>query len=95
LIDNWVRNIKDTYFAHKFEIDKISHESDRVNKLVELNVIEQVKNLAHTSIIQKAWHQRNGPHIHGWVYDLNNGLLKELVTLEPGSQLDSAYRYDF
>lgn len=95
LIDNWVRNIKDTYFSHKFEIDKISNEADRVNKLVELNVIEQVKNLAHTSIIQKAWHNRKGPHIHGWVYDLNNGLLKELVSLEPGSELDPAYRYDF
>lgn len=95
LIDNWVRNIKDTYFSHKFEIDKISNEADRVNKLVELNVIEQVKNLAHTSIIQKAWHTRKGPHIHGWVYDLNNGILKELVSLEPGSQIDPAYRYDF
>jgi carbonic anhydrase len=95
LIDNWVRNIKDTYFAHKFEIDKINHESDRVNKLVELSVVEQVKNLAHTSIIQKAWNSRQAPHVHGWVYDLNNGQLKELVSLEPGSQVDSVYRYDF
>lgn len=95
LIDNWVRNIKDTYFTHKFEIEKISSERDRVNKLVEFNVLEQVKNLTHTSIIQKAWHDRQAPHIHGWVYDLDSGLLKELVTIKPGSEIDSAYRYDF
>ena len=95
LIDNWVRNIKDTYFSHKFEIDKISHESEKVNKLVELNVIEQVKNLAHTSIIQKAWHERQKPYVHGWVYDLGTGTLKELVTLSPDTSIDSAYKYEF
>lgn len=95
LINNWVRNIKDTYFTHKFEIDKISNEQDRVNKLVELNVIEQVKNLAHTSIIQGAWHERQYPYVHGWVYDLASGTLKELVTLSPNTSIDSAYKYDF
>lgn len=95
LINNWVRNIKDTYFTHKIEIDRIASESERVNKLVELNVIEQVKNLAHTSIIQKAWHERQVPHVHGWIYDLNTGLIKELITLSPGATLDSAYKYDF
>ncbi len=95
LIDNWVRNIKDTYFTHKFEIEKISTEREKVNKLVEFNVLEQVKNLTHTAIIQKAWHDRQAPHIHGWVYDLDSGLLKELVTIKPGSEIDSAYRYDF
>jgi carbonic anhydrase len=95
LIDNWVRNIKDTYFTHKFEIDGAKSENERVNKLVEFNVMEQVKNLAHTSIIQRAWHERQAPHIHGWVYDLNQGLLKELVTMGPESKLDSVYKYDF
>ncbi len=94
LINNWVRNIKDTYFAHKFEIDQLS-SGERVNKLVELNVIEQVKNLAHTSIIQKAWHENQRPYLHGWVYDLNTGTLKELVTIAPGSTLDSAYKLEF
>jgi carbonic anhydrase len=95
LIDNWVRNIKDTYFTHKAEIDHSKSDSERINRLVELNVMEQVKNLVHTSIVQRAWHEREAPHIHGWVYDLNNGSLKELITMGPNSEIDSAYRYRF
>jgi carbonic anhydrase len=95
LIDNWVRNIKDTYFSHKLEIDSLKTEASRVNRLVEMSVMEQVKNLAHTSIVQKAWHDRQMPHIHGWVYDLNTGTLKELVSMGPESQIDSAYKYEF
>jgi len=57
--------------------------------------MEQVKNLVHTSIVQRAWHERQAPHIHGWVYDLNNGSLKELITMGPHSEIDSAYRYNF
>lgn len=95
IIDNWIRNIEDTYYFHKVEVDSIKSESEKVNRLVELNVVEQVKNLSHTSIIQKAWHERKGPHVHGWVYDLNTGLVKQLITLDPGTHLDSAYRYDF
>jgi len=95
LIDNWVRNIEDTYFSHKVEVDSVKDEAGKVNRLVELNVIAQVRNLAHTSIIQKAWHGLNQPYVHGWVYDINTGLLKQLITLEPGTNIDSAYRYDF
>jgi carbonic anhydrase len=94
LIDNWVRNIKDTYFVHKRDLDGLS-EADKVNKLVEFNVIEQVKNIAHTSIIQKTWHNHQRPHIHGWVYDLNNGILKQLISIEPNFKVDDSYRYDF
>lgn len=93
IIDNWVRNIKDTYFTHKKEIDNLQ-DINKVNRLVELNVLEQVNNLSHTSIIQKAWKDFEAPHIHGWVYDLNSGLIKQLVTLNPDSQVDSAYHYD-
>lgn len=95
LIDNWIRNIEDTYFSHKVEVDSIKDESAKVNRLVELNVVGQVRNLAHTAIIQKAWKASQQPYVHGWVYDLNNGLIKQLITLEPDTQLDSAYRYDF
>ena len=95
LINNWVRNIKDTYFLNKLEIDGKGTEKERVNRLVELNVIEQVRNLSHTSIIQKAWHERKMPHIHGWVYDLGSGTLKELVTIAPDTVLDPAYTYKF
>ncbi len=95
LIDNWIRNIKDTYFNHFEQINTLKTEPERVNRLVEFNVMEQVKNLSHTSIVQRAWHERKAPHIHGWVYDLHSGLLKNLVTLEAGSTIDPAYRYDF
>lgn len=95
LIDNWVINIKDTYLEHKIELERAPSESEKVNKLVEYNVKQQVKNLLHTSIIQKAWAERNAPIIHGWVYDLNSGLIKELVSLKPGMTIDSAHRYDF
>lgn len=95
LIDNWVRNIKDTLFTHKQEIEGIANEMDRVNKLVELNVMRQVYNVAHTAIVQKAWADRQYPYIHGWVYDLNTGLLKEISTITPETKLDSVYKYNF
>ena len=95
LINNWVRNIKDVYFTHKMEIDRILDEKDKVNKLVELNVVEQVMNLAHTSVIQKTWKDKVDLHIHGWVYDLNTGQLKELITLSSENQLNDVYKYTF
>ena len=95
LIDNWIRNIKDTYFTHKVEVDACMSEAERVNKLVEFNVIEQVRNLSHTAVIQKAWKNLTQPFVHGWVYDINSGQLKELITLGPKTNIDSAYRYDF
>lgn len=95
LIDNWIRNIEDTYFSHKVEVDAIKDEFSKVNRLVELNVVEQVRNLAHTSIIQRAWHNHQQPFVHGWVYDINTGLVKQLITLEPDTKIDSAYKYEF
>ncbi len=95
MINNWVRNIKDAYFTHKAEVEQISDPVLKLNRMVELNVIEQVKNLAHTSIVQKSWNDETIPFVHGWVYDLNNGRLKPLITIQPGSEIDSAYRYDF
>lgn len=95
LINNWVRNIKDTYLAHKVDVDSKQGEMERVNRLVELNVIEQVKNLSHTSIVQRAWLEGNYPIIHGWVYDLKTGLLKQLITLDSNAELDAVFKYDF
>lgn len=95
LINNWVRNIKDVYLAHKVEVDSKQSEMERVNRLVELNVIEQVKNLCHTSIVQRAWVEGNYPIIHGWVYDLKTGLLKQLIMMDSNSELDSVFKYDF
>lgn len=95
LVNNWVRNIKDIYFTHKAEINSIKDEMEQVNRLVELNVMEQVKNLSHTSIIQKSWLNGNYPIIHGLVYDLNTGLLKTLVKIDGSSEMDDIYKYKF
>jgi carbonic anhydrase len=94
LMNNWVRNIKDNYFFHKAEVDSLDGAA-RVNRMVELNVMEQVKNIAHTSIIQREWVTGDLPKIHGWVYDLNTGLLKDLLTITKDTELDSSFRYDF
>jgi carbonic anhydrase len=95
LIDNWVRNIEDTYFTHRVEVDSIKAETEKVNRLVELSVLAQVRNLAHTSIIQRSWKKSQQPYVHGWVYDINTGLIKQLLTLEPDTKIDTAYRYEF
>jgi carbonic anhydrase len=96
VIDHWIRNIKDTYSFHRFEVDGIKSESERVNRLVELNVMAQVKNLASTSIIQKAWKERSGfPALHGWVYDINTGLCKSMAMIQSADELDVAHRYTF
>lgn len=95
IINHWVRNIQDTLFTNKVEIDSKTTEMDKVNRLVELNVIAQVHKLVRTSIVQEAWHQNQPLHIHGWIYDINSGGLNELITLHSDTKIDSAYRYDF
>ncbi|MEL1242933.1 carbonate dehydratase [Flavobacterium sp. DGU11] len=78
LIDNWIRHIKDVYRHNKQYLDSIINEQDRFNAFVELNVKEQVTDLAKTSIVQNAW--RNGQQLclHGWVYGLDTGIVKDL-----------------
>ncbi|MCC9137839.1 carbonic anhydrase [Pontibacter silvestris] len=78
LIDNWLRNIKDIMRLHEGEITAIKDEEARLRRLVELNVIEQVSNLYKTSIIQNAMQANNPPKIHGLVYDIKEGILKDL-----------------
>ena len=95
IINNWVRNIKDVYSVNKQDLDLIPAESDQLNRLVELSVLEQVKNLYHTSIIQKSWKDIQLPYIHGMVYDLNTGLLKTLQTVGPDFEIDPAHKYEF
>ena len=94
-IDNWLRNIKDVYRLHQKELDGISDEKLRSNRLVELNVIEQVLNVCKTSTIQNAWNERNFPHIHGWVYDVGNGVIKDLeVSVKNNKDMSEIYRFD-
>lgn len=95
LINKWLRNIKEVYKMYKPDIDAISDPIEKANKLVEYNVIEQCQDLIKTSIIQKSWNQRNAPHIYGWVYGLNNGLVSELVKIEPDFEnINPIFRYD-
>jgi carbonic anhydrase len=94
LLNKWLRNLKDIYFHHRSEIDQIENEIDRVNKLVEINVIEQVNNLVKTSVVQKAWMHRQTPKIHGWVYDMQTGLLNSVIELNHESPIDETYRFD-
>jgi carbonic anhydrase len=78
LINKWLRNIKDVYRLHRAELNSLTSEDERFKRLVELNVIEQVYNLHKTSIIQRAWDGHANLHVHGWVYDLRQGLIKDL-----------------
>ncbi len=95
MVDNWLRNIKDVYHEHKIELDAIPDFDKKADRLTELNVIEQAKNLAKTRIIQDAWHRGQELQIHGWVYGLNNGMIKELNTIynEKGD-VEKIYHYD-
>lgn len=86
LIDNWLRNIKDVYRLHSHELERITDHETKVNRLVELNVTEQVYNVCKTTIIQNAWKERTDLHVHGWVIDLKSGLVKDLKVSSSGSK---------
>ncbi len=93
-LNMWLRNIKDVYRFHRNELDAIKNENDRTNRLVELNVKEQVMNLAKTSIIQRAWQNEKRPDLHGWVYGLADGLIKPVFDMQAGTSIDPLYEYD-
>jgi len=95
LIDNWIRHIKDVYRHHATELNSIDGEKDRFNRFVELNVVEQVFDLAKTSIVQGACKKKKELHIHGWVYDIADGLINDLeVTIRNNESLGEVYKLD-
>jgi carbonic anhydrase len=95
VIDNWIRHIKDVYRMYHDEVDAIADPQERENRFTELNVVEQVYHLSKTSIIQNSWQKRKGPFLHGWVYDLGNGLIKDLdVTFSDDSELPEFYKFE-
>lgn len=94
IINKWLRNIKDVYRIHKDEVDSATDENDRLNKLIEINIKEQVYNLAKTSIVQTAWKNHQRPHLHGWVYGIENGIINPIFELPAGSPIDPLYEYD-
>jgi carbonic anhydrase len=95
LIDNWLRHIKDVYRYYHDELDSIKDENIRARRFVELNVIEQVRDLGKTSIVQNAWRNKQPLYIHGWVYDLHDGLINDLgVNFTTTEDLHDVYRLD-
>ena len=95
LIDNWLRHIKDVYRYHHQELDAIKDEQERARRFVEVNVQEQVHDLGKTSIVQNAWRRNQPLHIHGWVYDIHDGLIKDLnVTFTCTKDLHKVYHLD-
>jgi carbonic anhydrase len=96
VIDNWIRHIKDVYRFHHKDLDAITDEKERFNKFVELNVKEQVYDLAKTSIVQNAWKNGQSLSIHGWVYGLNSGYVTDLgVNFSSDKDLDDVYQLKF
>lgn len=95
LIDNWLRHIKDVYRYHHKELDAIPDLVARGRRFVEVNVIEQVHDLGKTSIVQNAWNNEQPLHIHGWVYDLKDGIIKDLdVTFRSSKDLHAVYQLE-
>lgn len=95
LINKWLRNIKEVYEKHMNELNDISDEQLKFNKLVELNVLEQVNNLAKTTIVQKSWQKRKYPHLHGWVFDLHIGEIKEVLNINAGEWENPVFSFEF
>ena len=93
LVDNWLRHIRDIYAKHETMLNAIADEQVRTEKLCEINVIEQVANACHTTIVQDAWKRGQELAVHGWIYALNNGLLQDLhVCVQSADELSSIYR---
>jgi carbonic anhydrase len=92
-VDNWLRNIKDVYYVNAKELDAIEDIDKRADRLTELNVIRQVRNLAKTTIVQQEWKKRP-LHLHGWVYGINSGFINDLSVIHDGTEdIDPIYRY--
>jgi carbonic anhydrase len=94
LIDNWLRHIKDVYRLHADELDAITDETERSNRLVELNVIENVYNLCKTSIVQNAWKHGQELAVHGWVYSLSTGIITDMkVSTYDNANMDNVFKF--
>lgn len=94
LIDNWLRHIKDVYRLHAEELDAITDEQQRTNRLVEFNVVENVYNLCKTSIVQNAWKNGQSLAVHGWVYSLSTGLINDMkVSTHNNDNMDNVFKF--
>jgi carbonic anhydrase len=95
LIDNWLRNIKDTYHQHHRKLDLLNSEQAKVDALCELNVRAQVANVCHTTVVQNAWRHGQELSVHGWIYSIADGILHDLgVTVTGLDQVSEIYHID-
>lgn len=93
LIDNWLRHVQDVFHTHKESLTRITDSEKRLDRLCELNVIEQVLNVGRTTIVQGAWQRKQDLTIHGWIYGLENGLLRDLgISIDNAEGLAAAYQ---
>lgn len=93
LIDNWLRNIKDVHHRYQSLLDELEDDNQRVDRLCELNVVNQVANVCHTTIVQNAWARQQELSVHGLIYSLQDGLLQDLrCTVSSQDQVAGAYR---
>lgn len=93
LTDHWIRNIRDIYYCHKNEIEKIDDPKQRLHRLCEINVAQQVANVSHIPCVQQAWDEGQPLAIHGWIYDIADGLLNQITeTINVIDQVAEQYR---
>jgi carbonic anhydrase len=93
LIDNWLRHIKDVYRFHQDKVDALGTEKEKLDLLCELNVIEQVYNVCHTTIVQNAWKAGQELAVHGWIYSIEDGILRDLnVCITNGDDISQTHR---
>ncbi|MBM4212215.1 MAG: carbonate dehydratase [Gammaproteobacteria bacterium] len=93
LIDNWLRHVQDVMKKHRTRLDELPDKASRLHRLCELNVMEQVLNVGQTTIVQSAWDRGKALEIHGWIYDLHDGLLKDLaVCVKSAAEFAEVYQ---
>lgn len=93
IIDTWLREIKNVYYHNRSEVDAIPEGNARFDKMVEVNVREQVNNLARTTIVQDAWKRGQTVHLHGWVYRLSDGVIKPVCEVGKETEQDILFQY--
>jgi carbonic anhydrase len=94
VLNMWLRNIKDVMRIHREELESIENKEERNRRLVELNVIEQIRNLSKTTIIQRSWKREKRPDLHGWVYGLKDGIINPVCEMKAGTGIDNLYEFE-
>jgi Carbonic anhydrase len=90
LVDNWLRHVQDVQLKHQVQLDELLTEEDRVNRLCELNVVEQVVNVAQTTVVRDAWARGQSLCVHGWIYGLGDGRLRDVgITVSKADEVQS------